>query len=192
MSLEFLTTAELERLISYPKEISEWDLGRFFTLTGGDLKAVERQRGDNNRLGFALQLCTLRYLGFIPDTFPGPTDAVVRLLALQLGVSGNAIDGYGQREQTLSDHLSQAMTHLGYRRSSVIDMTELEDWLSERALEHDQPAFLLRTAAEKMRWNCILRPGLTSLTRLVSAARERARQATFELVSPILDRKSVV
>jgi len=186
MSLEFLTTAELERLISYPKEISEWDLGRFFTLTGGDLKAVERQRGDNNRLGFALQLCTLRYLGFIPDTFPGPTDAVVRLLALQLGVSGNAIDGYGQREQTLSDHLSQAMTHLGYRRSSVIDMTELEDWLSERALEHDQPAFLLRTAAEKMRWNCILRPGLTSLTRLVSAARERARQATFELVSPIL------
>ena len=38
-----------------------------FTLSESDLEFVRQQRGDHNRLGFALQLCALRYLGFCPD-----------------------------------------------------------------------------------------------------------------------------
>ena len=54
MSKGFLTAAGCERLSTYPEEISSEDLGRFFTLTSHDLKIVEQQRGDHNRLGFAL------------------------------------------------------------------------------------------------------------------------------------------
>lgn len=81
MSRGLLTAAERERLSTYPKEISSEDLGRFFTLTSPDLSLVEQQRGDPNRLGFALQLCTLRYLGFIPTNLLDPPQAVVRLWA---------------------------------------------------------------------------------------------------------------
>jgi TnpA family transposase len=186
MPTDFLTDAERERLSTYPEEISSGDLGRFFTLTPHDLEIVVQQRGDHNRLGFALQLCTLHYLGFIPNNLLDPPPAVVRLLAHQLGVSGEALQVYGEREQTRSDHLAQILPHLGYRRTSLHDLAEIEAWLVERALEHDQPTFLLHTVTERLRWDRLVRPGLTSLERIVAAARERAREVTYEHVSHLL------
>ena len=186
MPTGFLTDVERARLSTYPEEISSEDLGRFFTLTSHDLDLVAQQRGDHNRLGFALQLCTLRYLGFMPNNLLDPPQAVVRLLAYQLDISAEAIKTYGEREQTRSDHLAQILPHLGYRRAIPHDLTEIEAWLVERALEHDQPTFLLHTATERLRWDRIVRPGLTSLERIVSAARERAREVTYERVSHLL------
>ena len=56
----------------------------------------------------------------------------------------------------------------------------------ERALEHDHPMFLLHTAAERLRWKRIVRPGLSRLEKIVSAAREEARKVTFEKMSHLL------
>jgi hypothetical protein len=36
-------------------------------LSDADLAEVRRRRGDSSRLGWALQLCGLRMLGFCPD-----------------------------------------------------------------------------------------------------------------------------
>lgn len=192
MADSFLSTAQRERLSSYPDEISSGDLGRFFTLASRDLALVAQQRGDHNRLGFALQLCVLRYLGFIPNRLLVPPLAVVRLLAHQLDVATEAIQAYGERDQTRSGHLVQVMQHLGYRRATSQDLMELEAWLLGRALEHDQPTFLLHTALERLRWDRILRPGLTTLERIVSAARQRARQVTYEQVAHLLSPQSRV
>jgi TnpA family transposase len=104
MSTGFLTADQQEQLSTYPKEISNTDLGRFFTLTPTDLLKVSQQRSDHNRIGFALQLCTLRYLGFIPNDLEDAPQTVLRLLAHQLGVSPQAIKIYGERQQTKSDH----------------------------------------------------------------------------------------
>ncbi|MCI0643447.1 MAG: DUF4158 domain-containing protein, partial [Chloroflexi bacterium] len=186
MSEGFLTAAERERLNLFPKDISSEDLGRFFTLTTDDLDVVAQQRGDHSRLGFALQLCSLRYLGFIPDDLLTPPQDAVRLLAYQLDVPMEAIQAYGEREQTRSDHLAQVMVYLGYRRPSATDLKALEAWLVARALEHDKPIFLLHTAAERLRWDRLLRLGLTSLERIVSTARQQALNITFEHVSPLL------
>ena len=183
MARGFLSSVERERLSTYPTDISDWDLGQFFTLTPDDLKMVEQQRGDDNRLGFALQLCTLRYLGFIPNNLLDPPHIIVRLLAHQLDVSIEVIRTYGQREQTRSDHLLQVMHYLRYRRATDDDLTTLENWLVDRAMEHDRSTFLLHIAAERLRWELVLRPGLTVLERLVSTARQRARKNTFENLS---------
>jgi TnpA family transposase len=162
MSRGFLTTAERRRLSTFPQEISVGDLGRYFTLTPEDLAQLSSQRGDHNRLGFALQLCTLSYLGFIPDNLLEPPPTVLRLLVLQV------------------------MHYLNYRRATTPDLVELEDWLVERALEHDKPTFLLHLAAERLRWEHILRPGLTMMERIVSTARQRARKVTFENMAHLL------
>jgi hypothetical protein len=61
----FLSGAERDKLSSYPVDIESGDLGRFFTLSSKNLSLVLQQRGEHNRLGFALQLSSLRYLGFI-------------------------------------------------------------------------------------------------------------------------------
>ena len=53
-------------MASFPEEIPGDDLIRAFTLTGADRDLVAIRRGAANRLGLALQLCALRYLGFVP------------------------------------------------------------------------------------------------------------------------------
>jgi hypothetical protein len=54
MPIGFLTDAERAQLNRFPDEIPHDDLSAFFTLTDGDIQEIDRQRGDPNRLGFAL------------------------------------------------------------------------------------------------------------------------------------------
>ncbi len=186
MSKEFLTAADWEQLNTYPDDLPSSDLGRFFTLSGRDLELVSQPRGDHNRLGFALQLTSLRYLGFIPEDLLTPPEDIIRLLAHQLDLPPSALCDYGGREQTRSDHLSQVMRYLSFRRATPLDLIELGAWLAERALEHDKEIHLLHTLLDRLRWNSILRPGLSILERLVTSARQRAREMTFERLSFLL------
>jgi hypothetical protein len=57
MSASILTNRERERLARFPTDIRPEDLSAYFLLSPGDLVRVYAQRGDHNRLGFALQLC---------------------------------------------------------------------------------------------------------------------------------------
>jgi len=188
----FLSDVERSKLSTFPADIPSSDLGRFFTLTKPDLDVLSQQRGDHNRLGFALQLTSLRYLGFIPDDLLTPPDDIVQLLAHQLGASVSVLPGYGEREQTKSDHLLHIMRYLGFRRATPLDLMALETWLLERALEHDNPNHLLRAALDRLRWDFVVRPGLSSLERLVSAARQATRVVTFERLSSLLTQERKV
>jgi TnpA family transposase len=62
----FLTTAERERLSRFPDSVSPPELMIYFALSDNDLAFINPYRSDANRLGVALQLCSMRYLGFCP------------------------------------------------------------------------------------------------------------------------------
>ncbi len=59
-----LNDAERERLNSFPTDISSQDIITFFTLTPADKNQIPITSSASNRIGFVLQLCTLRYLGY--------------------------------------------------------------------------------------------------------------------------------
>ena len=83
-------------------------LRKYFTLTPPDLDQVHQCRGAVNKLGFAVQLCTLRWHGyFLPDTRDGPS-AVIDTIAWQLGVLPLPIDDYPHNEKTRWEHLGSA------------------------------------------------------------------------------------
>ncbi|GAL96886.1 transposase [Acetobacter tropicalis NRIC 0312] len=56
-----LTEAQRLTLLALPE--SEADLVRYWTLTPDDLHVIVSRRRAHNRLGFAIQLCALRYPG---------------------------------------------------------------------------------------------------------------------------------
>ncbi|MCA1675955.1 MAG: DUF4158 domain-containing protein, partial [Actinobacteria bacterium] len=95
MPTRYLSDAELARLAGYPDTIADEDLVTFFRLEDEDLRWVRERRGGANRLGLALQLCTLPWLGFVPDDLSSPPAAAVRRLAAQLGIEPDDLASYG-------------------------------------------------------------------------------------------------
>ena len=87
MPIGFLTPAERERLSRFPEHIPDDDLFVFFRLSDDDHGVINQQREDATRLGFALQLCALRYLGFAPDDLSLTPWEAVTYVARQLHVS---------------------------------------------------------------------------------------------------------
>ena len=71
-------------MASFPEEIPGDDLIRAFTLTGADRDLVAIRRGAANRLGLALQLCALRYLGFVPRNLSAAPRSAACFVADQL------------------------------------------------------------------------------------------------------------
>ena len=179
------TETERRRLGAFPSEISEPDLIRYFTLSESDLEFVRQQRGDHNRLGFALQLCALRYLGFCPDDIAAAPSAPIAFVADQLQVAPGALHDYGARPQTRTGHLQQIQRHLGFHDATREDLRALANWLLARALEHDKSGLLFQLACEHLRAEKIVRPGVTRLERLVMAARERGHRETFQRLASL-------
>jgi hypothetical protein len=72
--VEFLSDQEAAALGRYGSSVPRSDLERFFYLDDADRKLVTGQREDHNRLGFSVQLATVRYIGrFLADPSMGNT-----------------------------------------------------------------------------------------------------------------------
>jgi TnpA family transposase len=183
----YLADAELARFNRLPEQVSPEELGRFFTLSPDDLAFVGRHRGEENRLGVALQLGALRWVGFAPDDLRTAPQAVVAYVASQVQTPPAALSNYGQREQTRTDHFREVQAHLGFRLARSEDLDELAEWLVERALEHDRPTLLLELACQRLRSRRVVRPGIDQpLMRLVASTRERAQSETYWRFAPLL------
>ncbi|PZN68756.1 MAG: hypothetical protein DM484_30965 [Candidatus Methylumidiphilus alinenensis] len=184
----FISLSERENLNRFPSDIPEDDLIAFFTLSTIDKGLLLDRRGDHNRLGFALQLCTVRYLGYCPDDLAHIPQTVTSYLAKQLDITSPValILQYGQREHTRTDHLQEIVDFVGYAKAKQTDFDELEAWLTDRALEHDKPMLLFTMACEHLYKSKILRPGVTVLERLVISARQHAQQQTYDTMASIL------
>jgi len=179
MPVRFLSDAQREQMSGFPAELEAESLDRFFTLSDADLAQARRRHGDENRLGWALQLCGLRMLGFCPDDVTTAPPAAVRFVARQLEVDPDVLDGYGLRAQTRTDHVSQVKAHLGFRSATAGDLRQVGDWLAAEALVQDRPVVLFRLACERLHELRLVRPGLSVIEQsLVGAAREAARKET--------------
>jgi TnpA family transposase len=187
---QFLTEAEREQLRQFPAEIPPADVIAYFTLSPADLAQVRHQRGDHNRLGFALQLGALRYLGFSPDDPTTAPASVVAYLSQQLDVRPDVLPAYGQRAQTRRDHLQAIQVYLGFREAGPVELRALGEWLVDRALEHDRPSLLFRVACEHLHAAKIIRPGVTRLERMVVTARQCAQRETLQRLASLLTEAS--
>ncbi len=186
MATQFLSRAELDRLDSFPQEIAADQLAAYFRLDGEELPFVREQRGAASQLGIALQLCTLRWLGFVPaGLVDAPADAI-DCLTSQLDVPARAIFDYAVRERTGRDHLALARDRLGFCVAGETEIDRLRSWLVEQALERDKPTLLLQRACDELRAWRVERPTLDRLVRLIAWAREHAHERTYELLSPVL------
>lgn len=99
----------------------EDSLIRHFTLDPADRLECELRRRPQNKLGFAVQLCTMRQTGRLLWDNEEPPAAVLTYLADQLGIDARLYALYANRIQTRFDHSRSLMAYLGLRTASRAD-----------------------------------------------------------------------
>ncbi|MGK5553794.1 Tn3 family transposase [Actinomadura kijaniata] len=192
MSTRFLPDEQVERLRSFPG-IGREELIKYFTLTPREHAFLDAPgRGADARVGLALQLCTLPWLGFVPDDLEDVPQAALLRLTSQLAVFPGALEYYvastRKRPQTRSDHLKLVMRYLKWKTATPggQEWKELEQFLLDRAMEHDTPSLLFYQATQHLIGAQVVRPGVVTLMELVGAARAGAGSLTSEKVEDLL------
>jgi hypothetical protein len=100
MPVEFLTDEQVAEYGRFARPPSRSELERFFLLNDRDRELVKQRRRPHNRLGFAIQLGTVRFLGtFLPNPLDLPTEVLV-YQAGQLGLDASGLRAYAEREMT--------------------------------------------------------------------------------------------
>jgi TnpA family transposase len=187
MPVSFLSEAERERFNSFPADLSTPDLIAFFTLSDNDLRQIPKTASAANRLGFALRLLLLRFLGFQLIELSKLPPVVVKYVAEQIAVPPDELNFYGERDATQTAHRQAVENYLGFRHPTDEDFERFDAWLLERALEHDRPMVLWQLVCERFQNEKLVRPGLSQIERMVAASRNAAEDDLFRRIESIVD-----
>jgi len=112
----FLTAEQQRRYGRYTGDPDQAQLDRYFHLDTAARDLVDVRRGEHNRLGFAVQLGTVRFLGtFLPDPADVPW-SVAAHVAEQLGIADpGVLKKYAARDGTNRLHAGEIQQAYGYR-----------------------------------------------------------------------------
>ena len=135
-----LSTSDRASLLALPDTKDEFI--RHYTLSEPDLSLIRQRRGDANRLGFAIQLCLLRYPGhgLLVDAVLPP--AFVQWVARQLRIDSVCWPEYAGREETRREHLLELRAYLGITPFGLPHFRQAVHALVELALQTDKGVIL--------------------------------------------------
>ncbi len=189
MPVEYLTEEQEQRYGHYIGEPSPEQLARYFHLDDEDRLLIRERRGDYNRLGFGIQIGTLRFLGtFLTDPVNVPV-GVIAYVASQLRIANpQCIVRYAERIQTQQDHAQEIRQHYSYkefadrrRGFALMRFLYARAWVGT-----ERPSVLFDLATAWLLDKKVLLPGVTTLTRLIASIRERVSERLWQRLSTVV------
>ncbi|MCU7850031.1 MAG: DUF4158 domain-containing protein, partial [Candidatus Thiodiazotropha sp. (ex Lucinoma kastoroae)] len=181
-----LSASERESLLALPD--NKADLIRYYTLSESDLSLIRQRRGSANRLGFAIQLCYLRFPGLILGINEPPFPPMLNLVADQVKVPAECWNDYGRRDQTRREHLAELQAWLGMRVFSAADYRHLVRQLAKLAQQTDRGIALAEALVALLRQQHIILPTIDVIERVCSEALTRGtRQVHEALIAPLMN-----
>ncbi|MBA3014368.1 MAG: Tn3 family transposase [Proteobacteria bacterium] len=169
-----LSAAERDSLLALPDAKDE--LIQHYTFNETDLSIIRQRRRPANRLGFAVQLCYLRFPGIVLGVEEPPFPPLLRLVAMQLKVPVESWNEYGLRDQTRREHLVELQTRFGFKAFTMSHYRQAVHTLTELALQTDKGIVLANTLVENLRRQAIILPAMNAIERACAEAITRANR----------------
>ncbi len=163
----YLNPEQRHALTQIPSDLSERDIARYYTFTEKERELINRRRRASNRLGFAVQLALLKFPGRTLMEVKDVPRPVLTAIAEQVDVPASAFASYGERENTLYEHLDELRRECGFRACGWREYLLVARSLLADAMESDRPLPLIETALERLRTEGILAPTMIHVERLV-------------------------
>lgn len=181
-----LTEKQRKNLLSLPTDTSSM-LGHYI-LSHEDLAFIKSRHGLNNRLGFAIQLCALRYPGRYlssNDTLP---HEFLSFVGAQIGLTEEEIFGFTYKPVTRYEHLKILQKSYDFRPFHTCE-PEFISWLNQAAVETRNGFQLAELFVQECRNRRIILPKMTIIERLCADARVAAEREVIEIISSRLDKE---
>jgi hypothetical protein len=182
MPVSFLTQPQERRYGRFDGEPTADQLARYFHLDDTDKVFIRSRRGDHMRLGVAMQLGVVRYLGTFLDDLTEAPPRVSAFVGKQIGVApGSNITAY-QSSQWRWRHEKEIRDRYGYRSfNDPFLQFRLNRWLYALCWTGtDRPSVLFDRSIAWLLANKVLLPGLTVLERAVARVRSRANERLWQ------------
>ena len=176
-----------DRLKLFDVPADEDSLIRYYSLSPADRLEVGLRRREHNQLGFAVQLCLMRYPGRVLAADETPPRAMLKYVAEQLGADPGKFAHSARREETRRDHTARLMVYLGTRSATGQDRRAALLAAIQAAMMSDDGAAIASSIVATFRERGSLLPAIDTIERIGLAARaiarRRAERALIEEVS---------
>lgn len=184
-----LTEIQRKELLSFEKLGAE-EFNSYFSLSVEDIKLINKHRGNANRIGFAVQLCLVRYPGvslsddfFLPQFF-------LEYIGAQLEIPITEYQYYGKGKNTMLNHLAEICDFYNYQEYTISSFNLLIEILEEAVKENLDELYLIQLAVQELRKNRILLPPLIDIERLVRSIRnDNEKNLYLEIYNTLSERQ---
>lgn len=185
MPVSFLTAEQERRYGRFNGAPTQEPLDRYFHFDDADLAMINRRRWDPMRLGFAVQLGTVRFLGtFLADPTEVPP-VVAAILARRIGVADPGCLIHYREGTARWQHAAEIRQAYGYREfAAATAQWRLLRWLYALCWTGtDRPSTLFDRATAWLIAHKVLLPGATVLERTIARVRTRANSRLWRLLA---------
>jgi hypothetical protein len=162
------TDSERNSLLAFPDDPDS--LIRYYTFSETDLSIIQQHRGASNRLGFALQLCYVRYPGIALPVEAEPNLSLLQFVSQQLKIDPKEWLKYSQRDVTRREHLLELLSIYGYKAFSLEFSQIASDIIEGLAWQTDKGIVLAEALIQHLRNQSILLPSINVIERICAEA----------------------
>jgi TnpA family transposase len=162
------------------------ELIRYYSFDEADLSLIRQHRGSANRLGFAVQLCYLRFPGIILGADELPFPPLLKLVAEQIKAPSESWEEYGRRDQTRREHLAELQTVFGFKSFNASHYRQAVHALTDVALQTDKGILLANSLIDNLRRQAITLPAIKTIESICSEAITRANRHIYSALTSSL------
>ncbi len=167
-----LTDQERAALLRPPE--GREDLIRHYSFGESDLTVIRQHRGNGNKIGFAIQLCYMRYPGICLGMDENPHPAVMHFVASELDIPADKWNDYGRRHQTRREHLVELQAVFKFTLFGTEHYQASVKYLERLAWQTDKGIVLAETLIQYLRSQSILLPSINVIERICAEAITKA------------------